>query len=247
MKIGIMQPYFFPYLGYWQLLGAVDRYVVYDDVTYIKGGWINRNNILLNGQAHLITLPLEQSSSFKNINEIDVTHNNKQREKILKTLEAAYKKAPFYNSIFSRISDIILNSKTISELNYRSIRYIKEYLGLSTEIILSSNLEKDNELKAQDKVISINKMLGSDTYYNAIGGMELYDKQSFANEGLKLFFLKMDNIEYKQFKNDFVPNLSIIDVLMFNSAEEVNDLLSMYKLIVKVPSIRIFHCCYLCF
>ena len=93
MKVGIMQPYFFPYLGYWQLLSAVDKYVVYDDVAYIKGGWINRNNILLNGKSHLITLPLEQASSFKNINEIDITHNMKQREKVLKTLEAAYKKA----------------------------------------------------------------------------------------------------------------------------------------------------------
>ena len=138
MKVGIMQPYFFPYLGYWQLLSAVDKYVVYDDVAYIKGGWINRNNILLNGKSHLITLPLEQASSFKNINEIDITHNMKQREKVLKTLEAAYKKAPFFETIFPLLSNLIMSSKTIAELNYNSILDVKEYLGLNTEIILSS-------------------------------------------------------------------------------------------------------------
>lgn len=231
MKLGIMQPYFFPYLGYWQLLSAVDKYVVYDDVTYIKGGWINRNNILLNGQAHMITLSLEQPSSFKNINEIDVTHNIKQREKILKTLESAYKKAPFYDSIITQVSDLIMNSKTIADLNHRAVLFIKKYLGFSTEIILSSELEKDNKLKGQEKVIYINKILGSDTYYNAIGGMGLYDDTSFAKEGIKLYFLQMDSVEYRQFKNEFVPNLSMLDVLMFNSPSETNNLLTKYKLI----------------
>jgi len=231
MKVGIMQPYFFPYLGYWQLLSAVDKYVVYDDVAYIKGGWINRNNILLNGQAHLITLPLEQSSSFKNINEIDITYNMKQREKIIKVLEAAYKKAPYYDTISSKIYELIMNAKTIADLNYEAILAIKDYLGLTTEIILSSSIKKDNELRGQDKVIHINKILGADTYYNAIGGMELYDKLSFAQEGLKLYFLKMAPIEYKQFRNEFVPNLSILDVLMFNSPSETNELLKKYCLI----------------
>jgi hypothetical protein len=231
MKVGIMQPYFFPYLGYWQLLSVVDKYVVYDDVAYIKGGWINRNNILLNGKAHLITLSLEQSSSFKNINEIDVTHNIKQREKILKTLEAAYKKAPYYQNVIPKIMDLILSAKTIAELNYKTILFFKDWVDLKTDIILSSELEKNNNLKGQDKVIHINKILGSDTYYNAIGGIELYDSLSFAKEGINLFFLKMDGVKYSQYKNEFIPNLSIIDILMFNSPKEIKQLLSKYSLI----------------
>ena len=231
MKLGIMQPYFFPYLGYWQLINAVDKYVVYDDVTYIKGGWINRNNILLNGKSHLITLPLNQSSSFKNINQIDIIDNAKQREKIIKTLEVAYKKARYFDHVIPIVSDLIMNSKTIADLNYKAILFIKNYLGLKTEILLSSNLVKDNNLKAQDKVIHINKLLGSDVYYNAIGGMELYDKASFAKEGIELYFLQMDKVEYPQYKNDFVPNLSILDVLMFNSPDEINELLTKFTLV----------------
>ena len=231
MKVGIMQPYFFPYLGYWQLLSAVDKYVVYDDVAYIKGGWINRNNILLNCKSHLITLPLEQASSFKNINEIDITHNMKQREKVLKTLEAAYKKAPFFETIFPLLSNLIMSSKTIAELNYNSILDVKEYLGLNTEIILSSELEKDNTLKGQEKVIHINKLLHSDTYYNAIGGTELYDKASFDQFGLKLLFLKMSDLKYGQFQNDFVPGLSIIDALMFNCINDIKQLLKQFTLV----------------
>jgi len=231
MKVGIMQPYFFPYLGYWQLLFAVDRYVVYDDVTYIKGGWINRNNILLNGKAHLITLPLEHSSPYKKINEINIIQDLKQREKVIRTIESAYKKAPFYESFFTEISNLIMYSKTIADLNYETILFVKNYLSLSTEILLSSELKKNNELKGQDKVIHINKLLGSDTYYNAIGGMELYDKLAFDNEGLQLYFLKMDStIEYKQFKKEFVANLSILDVLAFNSPNEICKLLGRYQL-----------------
>lgn len=226
-----MQPYFFPYLGYWQLLNAVDKYVVYDDVAYIKGGWINRNNILLNGQAHLLTLSLDQSSSFKMINEIDITHNIKQRVKLIKTIEAAYKKAPYYDSIIDRVNELILNSKTIAELNIQTIYFIKQYLDIKTEIIVSSELVKNNDLKGQDKVIHINELLGSETYYNAIGGMELYDKNAFAKKGIKLYFLQMDPVVYKQFKNAFIPNLSILDVLMFNSPQEFSSLLSKYHLI----------------
>lgn len=231
MIVGIMQPYFFPYLGYWQLLGAVDKYVVYDDVTYIKGGWINRNNILVNGQSHLITLSLEKPSSFKKINEINITYDIKRREKILKTIEGAYKKAPYFNVIIKEVKELIEKSVTIADLNYFTILFVKEYLGLNTDIILSSNLNKNNELRGQDKVIHITKLLGGDVYYNAIGGVELYDSSSFAVEGIKLCFLKTDKLEYKQFNNEFVSNLSILDVLMFNSPDEVRELMKKYSLI----------------
>ena len=230
MKLGIMQPYFFPYLGYWQLINAVDTYVVYDDVAYIKGGWINRNNILVNEKANLITLSLENSSSFKNINEINIIKNGKNAEKIVKTIQMAYKKAPFFNQVMPILENLLLKNDKIADLNYNSILEINKYLKINTNIILSSSLSKDNSLKAQDKVIHINKLLGSDTYINAIGGQELYDREEFKREGIELKFLKMNDIKYTQFKNEFVSNLSIIDALMFNSKPDVITMLNDYEL-----------------
>ena len=231
MKLGIMQPYFFPYLGYFQLINAVDKYVVYDDVAYIKGGWINRNNILLNNKAHLITLPLENSSSFRNINEIEITKNEKVKSKLLKTINAAYLKAPYFKEIMPMIENLIINNTNIALLNYNLIVDINNYLGVNTEIILSSNIKKNNELKAQDKVLHINKLLNSDTYYNAIGGMELYDRNVFKQNGIELKFLKMKEVKYKQFSDEFTPYLSIIDVLMFNNKEKVQSLLTEFEVV----------------
>lgn len=231
MKLGIMQPYFFPYLGYWQLINAVDTYVVYDDVAYIKGGWINRNNILVNGSAHLITLPLENSSSFKNINEIEITKNQKNIEKLLKTIQMSYSKAPYFQVVYTMIEKLLKENTNIAMLNYNSICEINKYIGVKTKVLLSSEIEKDNSLKAQDKVIHINKLLGADTYVNAIGGMELYNKEDFNKEGIELKFLKMNDVKYQQLKNEFVPNLSIIDVLMFNSHKQIKEMLDDYTLL----------------
>ena len=228
MKLGIMQPYFFPYLGYWQLINAVDKYIVYDDVAYIKGGWINRNNILLNGNAHLITLPLEDASSFKNINEINIVSNEKVKKKLLKTIQMAYTKAPYFGIIMPILEELLISNSDIAMLNYNSILKINEYLNIDTEIELSSKLAKDNSLKAQDKVIHICKLLGADTYINAIGGQQLYSKEEFLKNNIQLNFIKTKDLEYQQFKDDFVPNLSIIDVLMFNSVEQIRILLDSY-------------------
>lgn len=231
MKLGIMQPYFFPYLGYWQLINAVDKYVVYDDVTYIKGGWINRNNILLNNSSHLITLSLVNSSSFKNINEIEITRDSIKLEKLLKTIRVAYMKAPHYKEIMPIIEKLVRTNTNIAKLNFNSIIEINKYLNIQTEILLSSQIKKDNKLKAQDKVIHINEILGADTYYNAIGGQTLYSKEIFKEKGINLRLLKMNELRYKQFNNEFVPNLSIIDVLMFNKKETIQKYLDNFCLI----------------
>ena len=231
MKIGIMQPYFFPYIGYWQLINAVDIFVLYDDVNFIKKGWISRNNILLNKSEHLITIPLLNVSQNKHINECMVSDDYKAIDNIIKTINLAYKKAPYYNLVFSYIEEIIKTKGSISDLVLKSVLWIKEYLGLNTEIILSSSIDKNNELKGQDKIIEIVKKLNGNHYINAIGGQELYDKEIFNNNGIKLNFIKMEEIKYKQFNNEFVPNLSIIDVLMFNSPSEVKEMLNNYSLI----------------
>ncbi|MBQ3241557.1 MAG: WbqC family protein [Oscillospiraceae bacterium] len=233
MKVGIMQPYFFPYLGYWQLMNAVDKYVVYDDVNYIKGGWINRNSILMNGKAHLVNLPLRGASPNKLINEVMVDSNEAVRKKLLRSIEHAYQKAPYFQEVFPMIKQIVLHKQEdLGQFLLFSFRLVKEYLGMRTELILSSDLKKDTTLKGYHKVIAICQELGATTYYNAIGGVELYEphRQEFEEAGIELRFLKMSAVEYPQFGGEFVPNLSFIDVLMFNSKEQVNELLQQYTL-----------------
>ena len=231
MKLGIMQPYFFPYLGYWQLMNAVDVYVIYDDVNYIKNGWINRNNILLNGKKHLITLPLDKASSFLTINNICYTSNNLVIAKLLKTIYQSYKKAPFFNDVYP-IIESTFSEKTcfVSKLLERQFSLVNQYLGIKTKILLSSNLKKDNNLKGQEKVINICKLLNATEYYNTESGKNLYSKEIFCNSGIKLHFLKPKDISYMQFKNIFVPNLSIIDVMMFNSKEKIMSFMNEYEL-----------------
>lgn len=233
MKLGIMQPYFFPYLGYWQLINAVDKYVIYDDVNYIKGGWINRNRILSNGNPAYFKLSVIGASSNKLINEIEVNTNEKIISKCLKTIKETYSKAPYFNDVYQLIETIILYGENNLALYLKnSLEIISHYLDINTEFILSSDINKDNGLKGQDKVIHICKLLNANEYYNAIGGQKLYSFEEFKNNGLKLSFLKTELTEYSQAKSQvFIPGLSIIDVLMFNSKEECKKMLNSYELI----------------
>lgn len=226
-----MQPYFFPYLGYWQLINAVDTFVLYDDVNFIKRGWINRNNILLNKKAHLITLPLLNISQNKLINECFITDDKKVIDNLIKTINLAYQKAPYYNNIFDKAVETLMFKGNVCDVVLQSIFWIKDYLNINTEIIKSSAIHKNNELKAQDKILDIVKRLNGKLYINAIGGIELYDRKTFEENGIDLKFIKMNDIRYKQFDNEFVPNLSILDVMMFNSPEKIREMLDDYELI----------------
>lgn len=229
MKLGIMQPYFFPYIGYWQLLNYVDTYVVYDDVNYIKGGWINRNFILANGKKSLLTLQLKKASPNKLINEIEIGDNFNKK---LKTISQAYSKAPFFDSIFPIIESLFMSSESnLAFFLFESIKKISEYLEIKTSILLSSSLQKDNSLSGQDKIVNICQKLEADTYVNAIGGQDLYSKNIFLENNIKLDFLKSNSIEYPQFNNEFIANLSMIDVLMFNSPSQIKEYLSRFELV----------------
>lgn len=229
MKLGIMQPYFMPYIGYWQLMAAVDKYVIYDDVNFIKKGWINRNNILVNGTKQLFTISLEGVSQNKLINEILIADDF---VKLRKTISMAYSKAPYYKETMELLDQIFaFESKNLAKFLENSIRLVVNYLGLKTDILLSSNLEKDNSLKGQDKILDICKCLNADVYYNAIGGQELYDKEKFKVNGIDLYFIQSELTDYPQFKNEFVPGLSIIDVLMFNTLDEVKEMIKQFILI----------------
>lgn len=232
MKVGIMQPYFMPYLGYWQLMNAVDKYVIYDDVNFIKGGWVNRNRILVNGQPKYFNLPMIGASSFKKINEVGVNNDTKLIEKNLRIIEGAYRKAPFFDTVLPIIRDIVYcNKKNVAEYIIYSFKVINAYLEISTELLVSSALEKDCNLRAQDKVLAICELLGAKEYYNAIGGRELYSFSNFAEKGIQLKFLKANNIKYVQFGDEFQENLSIIDVMMFNSKEKIKEMLNEYEVI----------------
>ena len=229
MTLGIMQPYFMPYIGYWQLMASVDKYVVYDDVNYIKGGWVARNNILMNGQAHMFTITLNGASPNKHFNEIEVLDNF---SKFRKTLQTYYSKAPYFNEVMPILESVFnYENKNLGMFLYHSFQVVLDYLGINTELILSSTIDKRNELRAGEKVKHICHLLGADTYYNAIGGKELYDADDFAKNRITLKFLKTNAITYPQYNNEFVPNLSIIDVLMFNGKEETRKLLKEYTLV----------------
>ncbi|GFI10144.1 putative protein [Lachnospiraceae bacterium] len=231
MRIAIMQPYFFPYLGYWQLINAVDVFVILDDVNYIKKGYINSNSILVNNDAYRFTIPLEKVSQNKLINETKLNFSSKDKEKFLKTISISYKKAPFFKKAYLIIErSILYDSNDLTDYIKYSIEQVKEYLGITTDIIFSSKIKKDNTLKAQERIIEINKKLGATVYINAIGGRCLYNKADFQRNRIELKFIEMKKFEYEQFKNNFVPNLSIIDVLMFNSVDSIKHLLNQYTL-----------------
>lgn len=228
-----MQPYLFPYIGYWQLLYAVDKYVILDDVNYISRGYINRNNILINGKANRFTVPLLHASQNRLISETKLNFQLSEKLKFLDKVKFAYKKAPFFDEAYYIVEKVVMNdTDDVTDYIVFSMELIKHYLEIDTPIYKSSLIEKNPELKAQDRIISICKSLGGDTYINSSGGRSLYSHEKFANESLELFFLDamMDKIKYKQFSNDFVNYLSIIDVLMFNDVPSIQEFLTMYEL-----------------
>ena len=224
-----MQPYFMPYIGYWQLMATVDTYVVYDDVNYIKGGWVARNNILLNGQKHMFTITLNGASPNKLFNEITIKDDFK---KFSRLIESAYRKAPYYSEV-SALLDKIYNyeDKSLGAFMMHSFQVVLDYLDINTKLVLSSTIAKDNSLRGKDKVKHICHLLGADTYYNAIGGQELYDKNDFKADGIDLYFVQTNLAPYVQLAKEFVPGLSIIDVLMYNSRFDAKKMIDNYTLI----------------
>lgn len=229
MKLAIMQPYLLPYLGYFQLIRAVDAFVVYDDVNYIKGGWINRNFILAEGDKQLITLPLQGASPNQLINQITV--GNRQN-KLIETIRHRYGKAPQFSAVYALVENILKqHEENLARFLDYQLRQICDYLGLHPKWYVSSSLKKDNELRGQDKVLAICEELGATHYINVPGGKSLYDREAFASRGMQLSFVQPKAVAYRQFGNEFTPNLSIIDVMMFNDKAQCAKLLEEYELV----------------
>ena len=231
MTLGIMQPYLLPYIGYWQLLAAVDRFVVYDNIKYTKQGWINRNRFLRHGTDAFFTLPLKKASDALDIRDRSVA-DDFDSHGILNPLREAYRKAPFFDDAFPVIETIVAAApRNLFQYLLGSITQIASYLDIRTPITVSSTVPIDHQLKADQKVLAICRALGAATYVNSIGGRELYSAGVFAEQGVQLQFLRPRAIVYRQFGGPFVPSLSIIDVMMFNSRDAVKAMLREYDLV----------------
>lgn len=234
MKLAIMQPYFFPYIGYFQLINAVDKFVIYDNIKYTKKGWINRNRILVNNKDSYITLPLKSDSDFLDIKDRYLAKTwPKEKQKLINRLKSIYKDARYFRETINLIERILnwpFHEGNLFKFLLYSLQTTCEYLEIKTEFVVSSSIPINHSLKAQDKVIAICKALGATQYINPRGGVELYQKEEFIKAGIELSFLFSENITYKQFSEDFVPWLSIIDIMMFNSRDSCRNMLSKRNL-----------------
>jgi len=226
MKLAIMQPYFFPYIGYFQLIAAADRFVLYDNVKYTKKGWINRNRYLLDGRDVVFSVPLEADSDFREIRERRVAEGFDRRG-LLERILQAYRKAPFFEPAFAVFEKAVTNpDRNLFGFVRQSLAEVCAYLGVTTPIVPSSEIPIDHSLRGEEKVVAICRQQGASVYVNAIGGLELYRSAAFSAHGIELRFLKSRAIEYPQLGAAFVPWLSILDVLMFNSPETIRGFLA---------------------
>lgn len=222
MKVGIMQPYFFPYIGYFQLINAVDVYVNLDHVNFMPRSYMTRNSIKSNIP---ISISVTNSSQNKKCIETMVILNDSYRNKFFKTLNFNYSKSKNYDNIISLIEENFYGDKSISEFNLFFIKRICEYLDINTKIIDSSTFFDDCDLKKEKNLISITKQLNSNHYVNAIGGQKLYDKNDFYNQNINLSFIKMNNLDFEN------PYTSILDLIFTYDKEYIKNELNKYEMI----------------
>ena len=231
-RIAVMQPYVFPYLGYFHLIDASHLFVFYDDVHYIKRGWINRNRILLNGSELLLTVPVAGASQNTLIIDTPLVADDKWKSKLTKTLAQAYRKAPYFSPVIELINAVIHAGHTnIADMAIDSVVSVYKYLGIEFSYTRSSSCSPGTRgLGGADRLIAICKDQEYKHYVNAAGGKELYERRYFSDDGIELSFIECEPIEYKQFDNAFVPWLSIIDVMMFNDVAGVKELVRKYRI-----------------
>jgi hypothetical protein len=235
MKVAIMQPYFLPYIGYFQLIASVDLFVIYDNIKYTKKGWINRNRILQHGEPAVISLPLKNDSDALDVVERQLAPDFSS-VKLLNRIAEAYRKAPYFEQAFPLVERIVRHDeRNLFRFLHNSIVETCKYVSIDTEIAIASAYPVDSTLKGQDKVIALCGRSGADVYINAIGGVELYSAEAFRSAGVELRFIRSAPFEYRQFGESFVPALSIVDVLMFNPPDVIHRCLaSNYELIPAV-------------
>jgi len=243
MKIGIMQPYFFPYIGYFQLIDAVDTFCMYEHVTFRKKSWITRNRILDKGRLEpiFISIPVKGKSSFKSINDVSVNDSEDWKKSILNALFYNYKKAICFDETYSFIESLLsVKKESIHEYNSEIIIAISKWLGSTTKIIAKSDNLTEIELENNpidknldnktNRILMLCRRFQSSHYINPSGGVELYNKKDFEENGLQINFIKTEPISYKQWGNDCVQNLSIIDMMMHVPKTDIQQFLKSYSL-----------------
>jgi len=236
MKLAVMQPYVLPYLGYFHLLSAVDEFILFDDVQFIARGWIHRNQILVQGKPHVFTVPLQQHSQDMPICEVRLSEFERFREKFFKTLEAAYRKAPFYEETRELVGRALApGTERIAMLAERTLTLFAEHLGIEARILRASSFDLPESLKGLERILKLCELRSARTYVNAIGGRDLYQPAEFKSRGIELRFVESRFREYPQFSGPFVPHLSILDVLMFNGREGTQALLKDWHLSATAP------------
>jgi len=225
MKVAIMQPYFFPYIGYFQLINAVDVFVVYDNVKYTKKGWFNRNRYLKNGSDALFTVPLRHDTDQLFVREREIA-DSFDRKRFLDQFRESYRKAPYFEDTFGLVRSVVLNEeKNLFRFLHASLGAVCRHLRIDTKVVISSAVPIDHSLRGTDRVIAICEEIGADVYINPPGGRALYNREHFSLHGIDLKFLSPTPFEYQQAGNPFVPWLSIIDVLMFNTLDATRHLI----------------------
>lgn len=229
MKVAIMQPYFLPYVGYFSLIKHVDQFILFDTPQYIRHGWIERNRVLKqNGELFYVKVPLNKHQRETKIKDIRINNSENWKNKILAQLIPYRKIAPNYMEVIKLLKEILeYETESIVELNYISLKKICDYLNIITDIKIWSEMDMEiEEVKSPDEwALNICKALNVDEYYNAIGGNSFFDKSKYENAGIALNFIETEPITYKQFSNEFVPYLSIIDVMMFCNKEQINSMI----------------------
>ncbi len=237
MKIAIMQPYFFPYIGYFQLINAVDKFIIFDVVQYIDRGWMNRNRILsqnLEKEWEYISVPIQKADKRKIIYNVKINNAQDWKNTILGKMTYYKKiKAPFYNSTIKVLKEIFDSEyHTLVDFNTISLKIICEYLGIDFKYKIASRMAYDySSVNAKDEwALQIAIQEKAQVYYNPIGGIEFFSRDKYLKNNIKILFLQPGDIYYKQSRRDFVSNLSIIDIMMFNNPEEISNMFNDYIL-----------------
>jgi hypothetical protein len=228
MIVGIMQPYFFPYIGYFQLIAHCDIFVLHDDVQYIKGGWINRNRILINHKAEWITLPVLRAAHHRTIKDRYYSSDPKARNRLLRRIAGAYRTAPCFGQAYSLIEEVMgFGNTNVAAFNANLIQRVTAHLKVRTPTVLSSNLFKDDSLAGEDRVIDICRRLGATHYVNLVGGRGLYRGDAFARVGIELKFLQCTELTTAH-RGGPSLRLSIVDDLMHRGEVALADALNAY-------------------
>jgi len=231
MVVAAMQPYFFPYIGYFQLMAACDLFVIRDDAQFIAGGWVNRNRILVGGMPRWITMPVARAPHHLPIKAREYLLDHPLARRIRRRIVAAYEGAPYFAATMVTIDEALsCQDANVAEYNTRLLAMLARRLGINTPVCMASGIGS-TQLRGEQRVIEICIQVEASTYVNPVGGAHLYDRTHFAEFGVMLRFLRSCAPAYRQFGDASVSSLSVIDVMMFNDASSIAEMIRAYHLV----------------